>query len=186
LASRTDPLRAVVAFVALIAAFGDARASQCPGESAEVAAASAQEVVRTLYATPAFTDSRNDIDATAIRQLEPYLTDRLVAALQAYRDALAKSKASPDASTKSPFPEGPVFHSNYEGMDTFDLSGATAAADRSFHVSVGMKFVSSGGSAAWTDIAVLRCEGGGWRLDEIMFDPDQPAPPSLSERIAVK
>jgi hypothetical protein len=178
--------RGGLAAIAVLATIGAAQGAQCQGESTDLAVSHAQEIVRILYGTPAFADARNDIDDTVIRQLDPYLTDRLVAALQAYAAAVSKSTASTDTLTKPPYREGPVFHSNYEGMDKFSLGGATATADRTIHVNVDMNFDSSMGNAAWTDVAVLLCEGDGWRLDDIVFDPKQNAGPSLGQRIAVR
>jgi hypothetical protein len=180
------PLRGGLATLALIATFGLAQGAECSGETAGSALTGAQEVVRRLYETPGFVEARSDIDAATISELKPYLTDRLVAALRDFSAALLKADKSADLLSKSPYPTGPIFYSNYEGMDKFSVVNASAAADQTIHVTVEMNFDSPFGSAKWADIAVLRCEGDGWKLDDVVFDPNQTAGPSLSDRIAVR
>jgi len=179
------PLRLCLATLALIATFGVAQGAECSGETAGSALTGAKEVVRRLYETPGFVGARSNIDAATISELEPYLTDRLVAALRDFSAALLKADKSADLLSKAPYPTGPIFYSNYEGMDKFSVLNASAA-DQTVHVTVEMSFDSPYGSAKWADVAVLRCEGNGWKLDDVIFDPNQTAGPSLSGRIAVR
>jgi hypothetical protein len=181
-----QPVRGGLATLALIATLGLAHGAECSGETAGLALTGAQEVVRRLYETPRFIEARSEIDAATISELEPYLTNRLVAALRDFSAALSKADESADLLSKSPYPTGPIFYSNYEGMDQFSIVNAFSAADQTIHVTVEMNFDSPFGSATWADVAVLRCEGDGWKLDDVVFDPNQTAGPSLSDRIAVR
>lgn len=180
------PLRRGLATLALIAAFGAAQGAECPGDAAAPALAAARETVRSLYGTPGFVEARNDIDPATIGDLEPFLTARLLGALRDFSAALRTADESTDPLTKSPYPTGPIFLSNYEGMDAFTVAGASAGPDDTVHVTVEMTFASPFGDADWTDVAVLRCDAGAWKLDDVVFDPAQTAGPSLGERIAVR
>ena len=71
-------------------------------------------------------------------------------------------------------------------MDKFSVVNAPVAADQIIRVTVEMNFDSPFGRAKWADVAVLRCEGDRWKLDDVVFDPNQTAGPSLSDRIAVR
>jgi hypothetical protein len=175
-----------LATLVLIATLGVAQGAECSGETASSALTGAQEVVGRLYKAPGFVNARSGIYAATISELEPYLTDKLVSALRNFSAALAKADKSADLLTKSPYPTGPIFYSNYEGMDRFSVVNASAAVDQSIHVTVEMNFDSPFGSATWSDVAVLRCEGHGWKLDDVIFDPNQTAGPSLRSRIAVR
>jgi hypothetical protein len=180
------PSRLGLATFALIATFGVAQGAECSGETASSALTDAREVVGRLYKTPAFVNARSGIDAATISELEPYLTDKLVSALRDFRAALLKADKSADLHTKAPYPAGPIFYSNYEGMDKFSVVNTSAAVDQSIHVTVEMNFDSPFGSAKWSDIAVLRCDSRAWKLDDVIFDPNQTAGPSLRSRIAVR
>jgi hypothetical protein len=182
----TASLRAGLATLALVATVGTAQGGDCSGEIAGAALTDAQEVVRRLYETPSFVEPRNDIDEAAIGELEPYLTDRLTAALRDFSAALSRVDQAADVLSKSPYPTGPIFYSNYEGMDQFRIGPASPGEDQTVHVAVELDFESGLGNASWTDVAVMRCERDGWKLDDIVFDPSQTAGPSLSERIVVR
>jgi hypothetical protein len=182
----TGFLRGGLAALALIATSGVGQSAECSGDTAGSALTGAREAVRRLYETPRFVEARSEIDAATISELEPYLTDRLVAALRDFSAALSKADESSDILTKSPYPTGPIFYSNYEGMDEFSIVNASAAADQTIHVTVEMNFDSPLGSAKWADVPVMRCEGDGWKLDDVVFDPNQTAGPSLRDRIAIR
>jgi hypothetical protein len=179
-------LRGSLAAFALIVTIGLAQGAECRGETADSALSGAQETARKLYGIPAVAEARSEIDAATISALAPYLTDRLAAALRDFAAALSKVDQSADTSMKSPYPTGPIFYSNYEGMDGFTIVNATAAAEQAVQVTLEMNFDSPFGSAKWADVAVFRCEGDGWKLDDIIFDPNQTAGRSLRERIAVR
>ena len=147
-----------LATLALIAMFGVGQAAECSGKTAGSALPGAQETVRQLYETPGFVDARSEVDAATIGELKPYLTDQLVAALREFSAALLKADESADRLSKSPYPAGPIFYSNYEGMDEFSVVYASVTADQTIHVAVEMNFDSPFGSAKWVDVAVLRCE----------------------------
>lgn len=179
-------LRAGLATLALIATFGVAQGAECSGEIEGPALTGAQDMIQRLYETPAFVEARTGIDAATIGELEPCLTHRSAAALRDFSEALSKADRSADLLLKSPYPAGPIFHSNYEGMDEFRIIDTFPGRDQTIHVAVEMSFASPFSSATWVDVAVLRCEGKGWKLDDVVFDPNQTAGPSLSERIAVR
>jgi hypothetical protein len=184
-AAQNRILRGFWLVLALMLTLGAAHGAECTGVSDSSALTGAQKAVRKLYAMPALVDARNGIEEAAISKLQPYVTDGLAAALRDFSAALSKADQSTDLSTKSPYPTGPIFFSNYEGMDTFNVADASAA-DQTIRVKVEMDFKSEYGNAQWTDLAVLRCEGGEWKLDDIIFDPNQTAGPSLRDRIAIR
>ena len=179
-------LRGSMVALALIATFHVAQAAECSVATAGSAPAAAQEVIHKLYKHSRFVESRGTIDTATISELEPFLTHRLAGALRAFSEAVLKADQSADRLTKAPYPAGPIFLSNYEGMDNFRIAGASPAADQSIRVTVDMNFDSPLGSVKWADVAVLRCEGDRWKLDDIAFDPKQTAGPSLLNRIAVR
>lgn len=164
---------------------GTARAGSCPDVIGQADLDVAAEIVETLYATPEFADARTWMTPDEIRDLTPVLTDALAGMLLRHSAAVAAADRAGDALVKSPFPEGPIFLSNYEGMDGFDVAGARVGDDEAILVTVHMTYAGPAGSTAWSDVAVLRCQSDAWRLDDILFDPTQTAGPSLRDRVSV-
>ncbi len=175
-----------VAVFALIATIGAAQAADCPDVPGDADLADARGTARRLYGTDAFFEARGTIDALTIAALERDLTAKLAEKLRLYASAVAEADRSADTLTKAPYPEGPIFVSNYEGMDGFAVLGASAGPGGVVKVKVGMTYASPIGAAEWDDVAVLVCEGGAWKLDDVLFDPDMTAGPSLSLRLATE
>jgi hypothetical protein len=107
----------------------------------------------------------------SMARLGPLLTASL-------RDAVEKARvrqrafiaAHPDE--KPDFIEGSLFTSLFEGPDALESATATASADSAV-VEVGFVRAESGVQVfRWKDQALLRCEQGRWRLDNVRYGGD--------------
>jgi hypothetical protein len=107
----------------------------------------------------------------SMARLGPLLTASL-------RDAVEKARvrqrafiaAHPDE--KPDFIEGSLFTSLFEGPSGLESATATASGDSAV-VEVGFVHSESGAPAIrWKDQALLRCEQGRWRLDDVRYGGD--------------
>ena len=109
--------------------------------------------------------------AQSMTRLEPLLTASLRGAVEKARvRQRAFIAAHPDE--KPDFIEGSLFTSLFEGPSALESATATATGDGAV-VEVGFVRAESGAQAfRWKDQALLRCEQGRWRLDDVRYGGD--------------
>ncbi len=104
----------------------------------------------------------------ALLRYRPLLTQRLLQALEAAGRAHDAAVAA-DPGSKPPFADGDVFSSLFEGPDGFDLGQALALGEDAARIVVRLRHGEGADAAHWKDVAVMRREDGGWKLDDIEF-----------------
>lgn len=139
--------------------------------------------VAQFYERTDFYELRSSIDDEILEQIEPFLTASMNTVLKTFSATSMAEERDTHHNTKAPIPTGPVFHSNYEGMTSFRIADAFERSDDSIHVALHMHYVSPIGETDWTDVAVMRCEEGRWRLDDVIFDKEQTAGFSARSRL---
>lgn len=107
----------------------------------------------------------------SMTKLAPLMTASMRAAIEKARvRQQAFIVAHPDE--KPDFIEGSLFTSLFEGPSALE-SASAVAKDGSAVVEVGFVHAESGAEAfRWKDQALLRCEEGRWRLDDVRYGGD--------------
>lgn len=107
----------------------------------------------------------------SMSKLAPLMTSSLRAAVEKARvRQQAFIVAHPDE--KPDFIEGSLFTSLFEGPSALESATATVSGDSAV-VDVGFVHAEAGAEASrWKDQALLRCEQGNWRLDDVRYGGD--------------
>lgn len=107
----------------------------------------------------------------SMSKLAPLMTASMRAAIEKARvRQQAFIAAHPDQ--KPDFIEGSLFTSLFEGPNALESATAVASGDSAV-VEVGFVHAQAGAEAVrWKDQALLRCEEGRWRLDDVRYGGD--------------
>jgi len=92
--------------------------------------------------------------------------------------------AQHDETQKLPMAEGPIFFSNYEGADSFEIGHATIDGTEA-QVPVSFTYTEGADTVRWVDTVMLRQVDGVWLMDDILFDPQRWDHYTLRERVAL-
>ncbi len=141
--------------------------------------------VKVLYANEGFFSARNSFSPAMMQRFRYCFTDSLIRHFESHNlDAAQWKEDHSSENLKLPVPEGPIFISNYEGADNFNV-GATRIEGDSAEVTVRLSYRALGETTHWTDIAILRFVGGTWLLDDIHFDPESGNSYTLRKRLTL-
>ena len=144
-----------------------------------------EETVKTLYGDATFFNLRNEIPRLVIDRLSPCLTPELKAHLEHHNEKVAAwMTRNKNAGLKLPVSEGPIFLSNYEGADDYQVGKARIDGTLA-EVPVSLSITDAMGAFSWVDVAVLRQVKNVWRLDNIKFQPGSGDNYTLRDRIAL-
>ena len=171
----------IVALVVLASVGCERRAGEAgavaPQASAPEAAAvdcknnDAAQAARDFYAT-IMADAPSGLPSSeSMLKLAPLMTPSMRAAVEKARVRQhAFIAAHPDE--KPDFIEGSLFTSLFEGPSALESATASAGGDSAV-VDVGFVHAEAGAETfRWKDQALLRCEQGHWRLDDVRYGGD--------------
>lgn len=131
----------------------------------------AAQAARDFYAR-IMADSSSGLPSTeSMAKLAPLMTSSMRAAVEKARvRQQAFIVAHPDE--KPDFIEGSLFTSLFEGPSALESASAVANGDGAV-VEVGFVHSETGSETfRWKDQALLRCEQGRWRLDDVRYGGD--------------
>ena len=144
-----------------------------------------EETVKTLYGDSTFFNLRNEIPYPVIDHLSPCITPELKAHLEHHKEKVAAWMArNENTGLKLPVSEGPIFLSNYEGADDYQVGKARIDGTHA-EVPVSFSITDAMGTFKWVDVAILRQIKKVWRLENIKFQPDSSDNYTLQDRIAL-
>lgn len=144
----------------------------------------AEGTVRALYADEAFFHLRNTLPPPMVQRFSACFTPELVQHLESHNQDVETWFAQHDETLKLPMAEGPIFFSNYEGADSFEI-GHTTTDGTHAEVPVSFTYTEGADTVRWVDIVMLRLMGGVWLMDDILFDPQRWDHYTLRERVAL-
>ena len=176
-------LYGIVAFAAAEASA--AAAAALPASEAPQPQQTAEGTVRELYADEVFFHLRNTFPRPMVQRFSACLTPELIEHLEAHNQDVDRWFAQhADETLKLPMAAGPIFFSNYEGADSFEIGQATTDGT---HAQVPVSFTYSEGAdtVRWVDVVMLHLVGGVWLMDDILFDPQRWDHYTLRERVAL-
>ena len=144
-----------------------------------------EETVGELYKDQTFLQARNAVSAAMLLHFHDRFTPDLIKHFETHNVRVERwLKAHAGEALKLPMREGPIFVSNYEGADTFDVDAAKIQGDQA-DVPVSLSYTEGGDTARWVDVAMLRLVDGVWRLDDIRFDLNGAGDETLRKRVAL-
>ncbi|MGH8027506.1 MAG: hypothetical protein ACREO0_12340 [Pseudoxanthomonas sp.] len=109
--------------------------------------------------------------AASMPALGPLMTSALRAAVEKAR-ARQGAFIAAHPNEKPPYIEGSLFTSMFEGPTAVESADATRNGD-SATVGMGFAYVEEGAETfRWKDQALMRCEEGSWRLDDVRYGGD--------------
>ena len=162
-----------------------ASASCTSSEQTPRAAHTPEETVAELYNDQTFLQARNTVSAAMLMHFQDRFTPDLMKHFERHNVRVERwLKAHEGEALKLPMREGPIFVSNYEGADTFDVGAAKIDRDVA-DVPVSLSYSEGGETVKWVDVAVLRLVDGVWRLDDIRFDLNGGGDDTLRKRVAL-
>lgn len=141
--------------------------------------------VQALYDDAAFLDLRNALPPPLLQRFSPCFTPDLVRHFEAHHEDVDRWLAQHDATMKLPMAAGPIFFSNYEGADSFDVGRATIDGGQA-QVPVSFTYTQGADTVRWVDIVILRQIDDVWLMDDIRFDPNRWDHYTLRERVALE
>ena len=161
--------------LALVVSLGAAACQQTPtrdagvsSTSAACAGASPVDAAETFFRQVVRLNPRGLPSSDEMRTLGPLLSSGLQASIARARvRQQAEIAASPDE--KPSFIEGSLFTSLFEGPTA--VLSATADPAAPTRVTVEMAYTAQA-TTRWRDQALMQCESGGWRVDDIAFGGD--------------
>jgi hypothetical protein len=173
-------MMAALAIIGLLASAGCASPEQKPR-----ATKTPEETVSELYKDRTFLQARNAVSAAMLLHFQERFTPDLMKHFETHNIRVERwLKTHEGEALKLPMREGPIFVSNYEGADSFDVGGAKIQEDRA-DVPVSLSYTEGGDTARWVDVAILRLVDGVWRLDDIRFDLNGAGDDTLRKRVAL-
>lgn len=141
--------------------------------------------VKTLYGDTIFFNLRNAIPTDVITHLSPCITTELKTHFERYNEDIeAWMRRNENSGLKLPASEGPIFLSNYEGADSYQI-GKASINGRLAKVPVSLSITDSIGSFQWVDIVLLRQVGNVWLLDNIKFQSGRDDNYTLLNRVSL-
>jgi hypothetical protein len=141
--------------------------------------------VKALYGDKIFFGLRNDLPASAIQHLSACLTHELTRHLHSCSEKIKKQLAeNRDENLKVSLGEGPIFLSNYEHANDFEVGEAKVEEDRA-EVTVEFTYTEAGTTYRWVDVAILHSEGDFWLLDDIHFQPKKGGGGTLKKSVDI-
>ena len=177
---------AAASMMAVLATIGLLVSAACASSEQEARATKTpEETVRELYNDETFLQARNAVSAAMLLHFQDRFTPDLMNHFETHNVRVERwLKAHEGEALKLPMREGPIFVSNYEGADTFDVGAAKIQGDRA-DVPVSLSYSEGGDTARWVDVAMLRLVDGVWRLDDIRFDLNGAGDDTLRKRVAL-
>lgn len=141
--------------------------------------------VKSLYSDTIFFNLRNAIPPDVIEYLSPCITTELKIHFERYNeDIKAWMRRNENSGLKLPVSEGPIFLSNYEGADLYQV-GKASINGRFARVPVSLSITDAMGSFQWIDIVLLRKVGNVWLLDNIKFQSGKGDNYTLLDRVSL-
>jgi hypothetical protein len=143
------------------------------------------KTVENLYGDSLFFHLRNTIPAKTIEYLSPCMTNDLKNHIEKLnKDIAAWMKNNKDSNLKLPISEGPIFLSNYEGANAYQVGEAMINGSVA-RVPVSLSVTDVRGTFTWADTAILKQEGSVWLLDNIIFPSEENDKYTLTDRLSL-
>jgi hypothetical protein len=141
--------------------------------------------VKTLYSDTIFFNLRNAIPPDVIAHLSPCITTELKTHFESHNEDIeAWMRRNKNSGLKLPVGEGPIFLSNYEGADLYQVGKANING-RFAKVPVSLSITDVMGEFQWVDIVLLRQVGNVWLLENIMFQSGSDKNHTLLNRVSL-